>query len=287
MPLAPGAVRDRLEHLCRRLNLRCREILVWKSDGAMINAAVMGVIPPVRYILLSDALLTTMNPKQIEAVFGHEAGHVRHRHILHFLGLAFIGWLVVAILMETAAVLAQRADGTSALSGSVIQGMGVAATAIFWIVGFGWVSRCFERQADLFGARCATPPEADCTLPCSVHLDPGRKIEDGSRICATGAAVFASALDRVAGLNGIPRDEPSWRHSSIGSRLHFLASLAGDPGRARSFERQVRRIQFAIRAACLLGAIATVWYWTSVPEPAILRLGERRVPQAMLHGATR
>ena len=70
-PLEPGPVRDRLEALCNRIGLRFRAILVWHSGGLMVNAAVMGIFRPVRYVLLSDALLSTMNQRQIEAVFGH------------------------------------------------------------------------------------------------------------------------------------------------------------------------------------------------------------------------
>jgi STE24 endopeptidase len=95
-PLGPGPLREHLDSLCERIGFRCREILVWNSDGVMINAAVMGLFAPVRYVLLSDALLTTMSTTQIEGVFGHEVGHIRHRHIQYFLVFAWVGWLIVA-----------------------------------------------------------------------------------------------------------------------------------------------------------------------------------------------
>ena len=83
-----------------RRSVSSGDLLVWRSDGMMINAAVMGLLAPVRYVLLSDGLLATMNVSQIEAVFGHEAGHVRHRHIQHFLLFALAGWFLVVGLME-------------------------------------------------------------------------------------------------------------------------------------------------------------------------------------------
>lgn len=261
-PLESGPLRERLEAICQRIGLRCRDILIWKSDGMMINAAVMGVIAPVRYVLLSDALLATMNPRQIEAVFGHEAGHVRHRHIQHFLVFALVGWLAVAGLMEG---LAQTSMGSMAwwgFSSISIQGLGLAATVLFWGIGFGWVSRRFERHADLFGARCVTPAVSECDRPCSVHLDARTSCTEDGRVCATAAAVFASALQRVALLNGIPSEERSWRHSSIGSRIRFLISLAGDPARAMAFERLIRRIKTTLLAAALLGGAFFVYYWT-------------------------
>jgi STE24 endopeptidase len=238
----------------------------------MINAAVMGVIPGVRYVLLSDALLSTMTPRQIEAVFAHEAGHIRKHHIQSFLLFAFVGWLLVAGLME---LLARAANSTeSALSFSIetIEGVGLLATVLFWTLGFGWLSRKFERQADLYGARCVTPAAKNCRLPCSVHPSASTSVAGTGRVCATGVEVFASALDRVAMLNGIPHEERSWRHSSIGSRIRFLASLAGDPHRATQFDRLLRSVRFAILGLAVAGAAATAYYWSVVPEPAILQL---------------
>src|SRR5262249_17869653 len=137
----------------------------------MINAAVMGIFPGTRFVLLSDALLAGMSDREIEAVFGHEAGHVRHRHIQHFLLFAFVGWIAVAGIMEILArdvYVAGFAGKTPALA---VQGVGVVATVVIWGVGFGWVSRRFERQADLFGARCVTADHEGCAIPCSVHLE--------------------------------------------------------------------------------------------------------------------
>ncbi len=285
-PIEAGPVRKRLEGICERIGLKCRDILVWRSDGMMINAAVMGVFAPCRYVMLSDALLDTMSVKQVEAVFGHEAGHVRHNHIQHFLLFAFVGWCLAAGLMELLARGVYAYDLPVEPSALVIQGVGVAVTLIFWGVGFGMVSRRFEGQADLFGARCVTPERDECAVPCSVHLfdgpaDPAPKTKDsagsakigsGHRVCATGAALFASALDRVALLNGIPHEEFSWRHASIGSRMRFLASVAGDPAQAEGFERRVRTIKRFLIATAVVASALSAWYWIVVPQPAILRL---------------
>jgi STE24 endopeptidase len=271
-PLPAGPLRERLEQLCRRIDLRCRDILVWKSDGLMINAAVMGVAPRVRYVLLSDALLATMTPRQVEAVFGHEAGHVRHRHIQHFLVFALVGWMIVSAMMELLARTSTGGGGTWSVSFMTVEAVGIMATVLVWGLGFGWVSRRFERQADLFGARCVTPEVSDCDRPCSVHPDEATTLTVDGRVCATAAAVFASALHRVAVLNGIPTRERSWRHSSIGSRIGFLAALSADPGLAARFERTVRRIKSAMLSAALLGGAASAYYWFSIPQMALLQL---------------
>ncbi len=269
MPLEAGPLRDRLELICRRLGLRYRGILVWHSDRMMINAAVMGLFAPVRYVLLSDALLETMTVSQVEAVFGHEAGHVRLRHMQHFLLCAFVGWLLVAALIELVARAATAPQPLIAISPLAVQGIGIAAMVVFWVVGFGWLSRRFERQADLFAARCVAPTDAGCALPCSVHTGEDNAPREGVGVCATGAAIFVSALDRVAVLNGIPHQERSWRHSSIGSRMRFLTSLAGDPRRTARFERLIRRVKIGMLTVAIIGSAVCVYYWTVVPVPAV------------------
>lgn len=258
-PLEPGELRARLENLCRRIGLRCRDILVWSSDGMMVNAAVMGVVAPFRYVLLSDGLLRNMTFDQTEAVFGHEAGHVRHRHIPYFLAFALVGWLMVAGIMEILAIFFLDRSAAPWRALPLVEGAGILATVAVWALFFGRLSRRFERQADLFGATCATPPPAACHRPCSVHLNDKT---DGARdrVCATGAEVFAKALERVALLNGIPRDEPSWRHSSIGERIGFLHRLAGDPGEAVRFQRSTRRLKLILLVSAGVGSFLSLMY---------------------------
>lgn len=268
-PLESGPLRERLEALCARIGLRVRDILVWRSDGIMINAAVMGVLAPVRYVLLSDALLAVMTPRQVEAVFGHEAGHVRHHHIPHFLLFALAGWIGTAGVMELLYRIAAMSGGNPSSWIETIQMVGIATMFIVWGLGFGWLSRRFERQADLFAARSAAAENGECLYPCSVHPDPATTFSQDGRVCSTGAAVFASALERVAVLNGIPRDEPSWRHSSIGSRIRFLLSLAADPNRARQFDRLLRRIKATLIVSAILGSIGAGLYWWNMPQQSV------------------
>ncbi len=56
-PLPDSPLRRRLDALCRRSGVRYRNVLLWKTDHNMGNAAVMGFVPRFRYILLSDLLL--------------------------------------------------------------------------------------------------------------------------------------------------------------------------------------------------------------------------------------
>ncbi len=264
--LPPGPLRDKLEALCKRINLRVRDILVWHSDGQMVNAAVMGLFPQLRYILLSDTLIEKMNDEEIESVFGHEAGHIYHHHIPYFLLFALASMLIVSAVMEFLTRMSTGLNPAWDLSRDTIQIIGIGALVPLWGICFGWISRRFERQADVYGAWCAAPHEQalNCKTPCVVHdgNESATPAAKEIRVCSTGARVFVGALRKVAFLNGIPPTEPSWRHSSIASRMAFLTAQSGDPVMARRFAQRIRAIKRTLLVSCSIGlVIAAIYIW--------------------------
>ena len=262
--LPDGPLRERLEATGRRAGFRCRDLLVWRTNHAMGNAAVMGLVAPVRYVLLSDLLIESMSDAQIEAVYAHEVGHVRHGHM---------GWIValmVGLLLLLAGPGDRLAAGAAATSAHLIPTISpavagwstVAALALAAVGAFGLVSRRFERQADVYAARTILP-------------DASRSVGRG------GADLFASALARVAAVNGVPLRRPARRrwsgvvasprltywldlaadlgrdylHGSLWERMRYLQSLAADPANTRRFDRSQARLRLAI-AALVLGSAA-------------------------------
>jgi STE24 endopeptidase len=206
-----------------------------------------------------------MDADRIEAVFGHEAGHVRQRHIQYFLLFTISGLLLVMGFMELLICLGARATSPFALNDTTIELLGFVAVLAVWGIGFGWVSRRFERQADLYGVRCITRSSRTCAKPCGLHPGTGEPAVSGT-VCATAATVFASALDRVAVLNGIPHEERSWRHSSIASRIRFLATLVGDAARPAQYDRLIRRIKVTLWVTSVGGSALAGWYIQRQPE---------------------
>ncbi len=85
-PLPAGALRDRLLATGRRLKFRCSNVLLWNTRSGMANAMVIGIVPWVRYVVFTDRLVEDFSPEEVEAVFGHEVGHVKHHHMLYYLG---------------------------------------------------------------------------------------------------------------------------------------------------------------------------------------------------------
>ncbi len=236
--LEDGALRDELEKMCRSLHLGYRELLVWESGGVIANAGVMGLAAPVRYILLSDGLLEGMDPRQVKAVFAHEAGHIAEHHIFYSVLFAiaaatfcmYAGLLVVAPL--------EMSDDEAAM---VSQGVGMVLLAVAWGVVFGWLSRRFERQSDVVAAWACG--EGDAADPESITHE--------------GAAAFASALQRVAQLNAIPMGRHNWRHGSIQARVRYILSLASTGGTRRDIDRAVRRIKLTLWIAATGAVLLT------------------------------
>jgi Zn-dependent protease with chaperone function len=246
-----GPMRDRLEATARRMGLRCSDILVWHTHGGVANAMVAGVVPWVRYVFLSDRLLETLPPDEIEAVFGHEAGHVRHGHFLYYplfiimslLALAGVWATVVSVAFQGVSEAEFQASGWEPWL--VVPQVVLVGAYIF--VAFGFLSRRCERQADLFGCRAVS-----CSDPhCEFHTAE-TQLASGKALCPTGIRTFIRALDRVAAVNGISRGKPgwlqSWLHSTIARRVEFLENVVVDPCLARRFQRRVGLVKWGIIA---------------------------------------
>jgi len=262
-PLPHGPLRDRLLHLCRQLRMRCREILVWHSGGMIVNAAVMGVWAPFRYFLITDAMLEQMEDRRIEAVFGHEAGHVKRHHILFFLLFAFVSGCLVT-------VLGYRSRGLDRMTYQWLIAAAGVGLGFKWGVLFGWVSRRFERQADIYGVRTLAATGMPCVMECPLHRplsggNPEHGRPPGDPLCVTAAHVFGETLNEVALLNGIPPHARSWRHGSIAARSRSVVRLARDPLATAQFERTTYHVKAAILAAALLSGGWAAWelrLWT-------------------------
>jgi STE24 endopeptidase len=258
--LGPGRLRDRLQEMCDRIGLRYRRILVWNSGGQVTNAAVTGLLAPVRYIMLSDGLLETMEEEEIEAVFGHEAGHVKHHHILYFLFFAILSMC----LAGGAALLAVRLRWVDALDVQMQQSIILVALAVIWAFGFGWVSRRFERQADLYGARSLMPRLAEGGVERHEDGTSGDIEGDPPDSFTAAAECFARALLQIADLNGIPPEARSWRHSSIASRVEQLRRFARDREAMARFDRKlliIKAVLFVATAVACTAAANVYWPW--------------------------
>ena len=220
-PLPAGPLRDRLEAAAARWNFRTRDILVWHTDGRMANAAVTGVLPQMRYVFLTDGLLRHLEADEIEAVFGHEVGHVRHHHFL-LRGMAvlapIVGWLTCTSLVPGLAETVRSMGNQLGLQRPEFAALaGLAAVGVSVTALFGVYSRRLEHQADLFGCR-GTEPDTPLT--------------------EAGISRFIATLEKLAVLNGVSRRAGGWQHASIARRVEFLHQVARKEGQEGRFQRR-------------------------------------------------
>ncbi len=259
-PLPPGPLRDRLERLASRFGFRFTDILVWDTGGTIINAGVTGALPWYRYVLLTDALIEGLDPHEVAAVFGHEVGHIRHRH-LAFFGFFFVGSMGVLTLASdfvsahALRALALTSVGLGGSSSTVTQG------AITLLLGlgyfgliFGVLSRRFERQADVFGCRAVSCGRVDCPPHPDLYSRAGVEPIEGP-LCPVGIRIFANALMNVALLNGMEPAARSWRHGSINRRIAFLEGLEGKPLAERKFQAGVVKLRVVLVLALIVGLV--------------------------------
>jgi STE24 endopeptidase len=197
----------------------------------------MGLIPQVRYILLSDLLLESMTDEEVEAVFAHELGHIVHRHLAWYVVMVIVLMLGLSIgeivLSDRLPHLHLHVNVDPDLATNVI-GVG-----LFFLV-FGFLSRRFERQADVYAAR-TIEKHSDENLErggdrFATPTSGGRPNGPG-RVGQYGAAVFTSALYRVAVVNNIPIAARNFSHGSIATRMKYLKDLASEPRRTDEFDR--------------------------------------------------
>lgn len=220
-----GEVHAQARAVCDAHRVRVRGPLLWRTHGSMVNAAILGLVYPFRYMLFTDALLEQLSKPEVEGVVAHEVGHVKLRHMV-WLGLSVLATVLVSgWALAGLEHLVQPNDSERFAIWATL-----ASLAVSFLV-FGFVSRRFEWQADAFATR---------------HL-----ATDSATITRDAAETMSSALRSVAILNGMPQERFMFRHGSIQSRRQRVMALIDLPRAALPIDRDV-----AIIKACAIVAIA-------------------------------
>jgi STE24 endopeptidase len=217
--------------------------------------------------------LEEFTPDEVEAVFGHEVGHVKHAHMLCYLGFIVLS---LAVMFGTAAAAAQLLGDSAALAplkqtltgdgAALIGGLPALLGLLAYVfVAFGFLSRRCERQADVYGCRAASCGRPDCDgHGPNVELAPR-----GRGLCPTGVRTFVRALEKVCVVNGISRDRPgflqSWQHGSIARRVAFLQGMLHDPAAEPRFQRRVALLKWG-----LLGVLGAALVGLVIAFPTLL-----------------
>lgn len=235
-PLPPGPLRDRLQAFCRTQGFHS-EIYFWPLfEGQVLTAGIMGIVPKLRYLMITPALLETLSEEELDSVLAHEIGHVKHLHLVLYIVL-FLGFsLFAGAAAKTLPYLILSSDLfyriLPHLPFAPENLLGVLATVpllllmvLYFRFVFGAFIRNFERQADAYVFRAL----------------------------GTGWPLIRS-FEKIALLSGGNRDEKNWHHFGIGERIDFLARCERD----RSLVvRHDRKLRFALVGYCLCIGLAT------------------------------
>ena len=232
-PLPAGPQRLAMEDFCRNHNFYYREIMLWPLyEGEGLTAGVMGLAGRWRYILVTKSLLRILDQGELDAVLGHELGHVKKRHLFYYLlffvlffivlthalgpTLLDLGLYVMLLIPSTRDyLLALEPGGGAALSAALIIPTLVLVVLYFRFV-LGFFMRNFERQADLFA------------------------------FGLTGTIRgLVNSLEKIALYSGQSRRAPSWHHFSIAQRVDFLEQCKASPDLAGRHESKVAKMMVA------------------------------------------
>lgn len=209
-----GPFKETILALCRKAKLRCRDIIVVNTKSTFIvNAFVTGLVPGIRFIFITRHLLNNMTEREIESVVSHEISHVTRKHMLAYMGM-MIGFIAFSMLMHELLFMATGQE--------IPPWFTITIFLFFWLFVFSSVSKRFESEADICGARL---------------------IESYDDAIMT--------LDRVAELNRVPKQNPSLRHFSIEKRNLILAMCSKFPEFASSFLDMSKTIKNLIRTTTI------------------------------------
>jgi len=231
-PLPQGPTRERLLAFCRSQGFHS-EIYTWPLfEGQVLTAGIMGIVPGLRYLLITPALLESLNEEEIDSVLAHEIGHVRHLHLILYI-ILFLGFSLLAgaiatplpHLVLTSELFYQALPHLPFTPENVLGALATAPLLVLMLVYFrfvfGYFIRNFERQADAYVFR------------------------------AVGTSrPLIQAFEKIALLSGGNRDEKNWHHFGIGERVDFLNRCENDRGLVRRHERKLR-LSLLVYFACI------------------------------------
>lgn len=270
-----GALRDQIEKSAGRLGVRYRNLYVWNTRGSLATAMVSGLIPRFRHIVFTDLLLTRLTEDEVQSVFGHEVGHVKHRHLLYYAAFLILSFLTLGAVYQAVELV----PIVSSLRKDAIMVLSVVGTGAYLFLAFGFVSRRCERQADVFGCKAVSCAEPNC----KGHTKETTLVAGGKSLCRTGVATFVSALERVEEVNGMARGTiasarrglfgrmasvlrfvgvclGTWQHGTIARRVAFLKTLADDQRRERRFQVRVTALRWGL-FLLLVSAVVAMAAW--------------------------
>lgn len=260
VPFPEGPLKSHLESFCGRLGFKA-DLYIWPLyEGRVLTAGVMGLLPGLRYVMFTPALLQNLDYEELEAVMAHEVGHVKHRHLLLYIFL--IGGFSVAAGLFAEPIL-YTALSLDWVYSALAKGFVSAETLIALLSGipllillllyfrfiFGYFIRNFERQADLYAFQAMGSSRG-----------------------------LISAFQKILLVSGQKADKPNWHHFGIGERIACLESCERNPSIVLNQNRKIRRSLLAYIIILGVGMLAA----DRIPSDQLAETYEGRYIESVL-----
>ncbi len=220
-PLPEGEFKDRLAKICNKANFKHAGLKIWTMMYDQLTAGIIGIVPRFRYVMFTDRLIRDFSPEWVEAILAHEIGHNKHKHLLIYpfilSGMIICAGLIYYYFSDN---LLNFLEQQNAVHPSIwwdffnpllIFSLYAGIIIIYFRFVFGYFSRLFERQADLY--------------VFDLGIDPKYMVE---------------ALKAVAHTSG-GYDTPNWHHFSIKQRIDFLILCTAHPDLIKEHHKKVKR----------------------------------------------
>jgi len=221
-PLPPGPLRDRVLAFCRAQGFHS-EIYTWPLfEGQVLTAGIMGIVPKLRYLMVTPALVEILSEDELDSVLAHEIGHVKHLHLVLYIAL-FLGFSLFAgavakplphLILSSDLfydILPRLPFAPENLLGLLVTAPLLLLLLIYFRFVFGYFIRNFERQADAFVFRALGSSQS-----------------------------LIRSFEKIALCSGGNRDEKNWHHFGIGERIDFLKRCEQDRNLVLQHGRKLR-----------------------------------------------
>lgn len=153
-PLADGELKEKLELICEKAGTKIRGVYIWglAEKTNKVNAALMGW-GLTRRVVLSDNMVSSFAPSEVEVILAHELGHQK----LHHLPILFAVQTIMVFAAFGICDLAYRFAGSrlGLLALDDIAGLPILVL-VFILAGIitmplvNVISRKLERDADAY-----------------------------------------------------------------------------------------------------------------------------------------
>jgi heat shock protein HtpX len=197
-----------VENLSKKSGIKTPRVMI--ANMPMPNAFAYGSPIAGKRLAVTSELLTTLNDEEVEAVVGHELGHLKHRdvQVMMFVSILPAIFYYIGYSMLLSSMYRGRSDRDSGGSGAII---GIAGIALYWILTLFTLqlSRAREYYADRHSASI---------------------VEDGPRKLSEGLAKIVTSAEKKR------RTHMGRSSSSLNS---FKALFISDPDTSAADARQL------------------------------------------------